>query len=55
MRGKQGMVWSQDCGSAYEVGLYKISCYPSPQPSQKGLGLILLIIDTDGGVEGITI
>lgn len=53
MRGKLGMVWSQDYGNENEVGLFKSWCYPSPQPSQKGSGLILLIIDTDGGVEGI--
>lgn len=37
----------------FEVGLSKPSCFPSAQPSQEGLELILLIIDTDGGVEGI--
>lgn len=35
MRGKQGRVWSQDYGNENEVGLFKSSCYPSPNLLRK--------------------
>lgn len=44
--------WSQ-VKTVVEVGLSNALRFASAQPSQEGLELILLTIDTDGDVEGI--